>query len=107
MSSKTAVDPRYTELRWQKTRWTAQNCEAWIAGCADVFSAPLLAEFAAELHGYGSVVLDVSELDVADATFLRFLLRLRDPEQRTVRVTGARTHLKRLLDVTGLGYLFS
>ena len=107
MISKTSDDTRHTELRWLRIRWTEQNCEARVAGCADIFSAPALAELAAELHGYGNVVLDVSELDIADATFLRFLLRLREPGRRSVRVTGARAHLKRLLDVTGLGYVFS
>jgi len=107
MASKIADDPRYAELRWRKTRSTEQNCEAWIAGCADISSAPALAELAAELHHYSSVVLDVSELEVGDATFLRFLLRLGDQEHRIIRVTGARAHLKRLLEVTGLGSLFS
>jgi hypothetical protein len=93
-------------LRWEKTRWSEEMCEASIAGCSDIVSAPVLAELDAELRGYKSIVLDVSVLDVADATFLRFLLRLRDQEHRTIRVTGAGAHLRRLLEVTGLGSLF-
>jgi anti-anti-sigma regulatory factor len=107
MASETVDDPRDAQLRWRKTRSTGENCEASVAGCADIFSAPALAELAAELYRYSSVVLDVSELDLGDATFLRFLLRLREREHRTIRVTGARAHLKRLLEVTGLGSLFS
>jgi anti-anti-sigma regulatory factor len=94
-------------LRWEKTRWTDEICEAWIAGCADIISAPILAELSAELHGCRKVVLDVSALSVADATFLRFLLRLYEPGRRSVRVLGARNQLKRILEKTGLGNLFS
>jgi len=94
-------------LRWEKRRWTDELCEASIAGYADIESAPVLAQLVAELHDYRSVVLDVSALDVADATFLRFLLRLHEPGRRAVRVLGARAQLKRLLDGTGLGFLFS
>jgi anti-anti-sigma regulatory factor len=93
-------------LRWEMTRWNQATCEASLAGCADVASAPFLARLVAELSGYSSIVLDVSALSVADGTFLRFLLRLRDREHCTIRVIGARAHLKRLLDVTGLAYLF-
>jgi anti-anti-sigma regulatory factor len=102
-----AADPGYAELRWGKTRSSEETCEAWVAGCADIVSAPFLAQLVAELYAYSSVVLDVSALDVGDATFLRFLLGLRSPGRRTVRVVGARAHLKRLLEATGLGGLFS
>jgi anti-anti-sigma factor len=94
-------------LRWEKTRWTDETCEASIAGCADIVSAPMLAELVSELHGCTSIVLDVSALSVGDATFLRFLLRLHDPGRRSVRVLGAQAHLKRILETTGLGNLFS
>ena len=93
-------------LRWEKTRWSEEVCEASITGCSDIVSAPVLADLDAELRGYRSIVLDVSVLDVADATFLRFLLRLREQEHRTIRVTGAGAHLRRLLEVAGLGSLF-
>jgi anti-anti-sigma regulatory factor len=94
-------------LRWEKARSNEETCEASIAGCADVVSAPFLAQLVSELYNYSSVVLDASALDVADATFLRFLLRLREPGHRVIRVLGARARLKRLLDATGLGGLFS
>ena len=106
MALKTVDAPQDTELRWRKIRSTERNCKAKVAGCADVFSAHVLAELAAEVHGYGSVEFDVSELYVADATFLRFLLGLR-AGGRTVRVLGARAGLKRALEATGLGHLFS
>jgi hypothetical protein len=107
MISKAVDNQRYAELRWGKTRSSDEACEAWVAGCADIVSAPLLAELVAELRDYSSIVLNVSALGVADATFLGFLLRLRDQEHRTIRVIGARAHLKRLLDGTGLACLFS
>jgi anti-anti-sigma regulatory factor len=107
MISKSADAQRSAQLRWEKMRWSKEMCEAWIAGCADLESAPRLAELAAELHSYRSVVLEVSALDVGDATFLRFLLGLREPGRRTVRVLGARAQLKRLFEATGLGGLFS
>jgi anti-anti-sigma regulatory factor len=94
-------------LRWEKTRCTDETVEASIAGRADLVSAPFLEQLVAELQAYGRVVLDVSGLDVADATFLRFLFRLRRPGERAVTVLGARKQLKRLLDTTGLGVLFS
>lgn len=94
-------------LRWEKTRSTDETIEASIAGCADLVSAPFLEQLVAELHAYSRVILDVSGLDVADATFLRFLFSLRRPGQRAVRVLGARKQLKRLLDTTGLGALFT
>jgi hypothetical protein len=62
--------------------------------------------FVADLYACGSVVLDVSALDVADATFLGFLLGVRTPGRRSVRVVGNRAHLKRLLEATVLGGLF-
>ena len=95
------------DLHWEKSRWTEETCEARIAGCADVVSTAILGELAEELHDYRSVVLDVSALDVCDTTFMRFLLRLREPGRRAVRVLGARAQLKRLLETTGLGDLFA
>jgi hypothetical protein len=43
-------------LRWEKTRWTDETCEASIAGCADIVSAPILAELVSELHSCTSIV---------------------------------------------------
>jgi hypothetical protein len=97
----------HSALRWEKTRWTDKVCEALIAGCPDIISAPTLAELVTELHGCRSVVLEVSALSVADARFLRFLLRLHEPGRRSVRVLGARAHLKRILETTGLGSVLS
>jgi|ERR1700729_1896271 len=107
MTSGAAQCQQNGALRWEKTRWSEEVCEASIVGCADVVSAPFLAQLFTELYGYSSVILDVSALDVADATFLRFLLRLREPGHRVIRLLGARTQLKRLLEMTGLGGLFS
>jgi anti-anti-sigma factor len=82
-------------------------CEVRVAGTADLASAAALADLEANLRDYTFVALDVAELECADTTFLRFLLRLRSAPDRQVKLVRVSRRLQRLLDVTGLSALFA
>lgn len=80
-------------------------------GCADLPSAAALASLEAQLRDDTDVVLNVSDMDFADTTFLRFLVRLRpfphNENRRSITLVGVSPQLKRTLEITGLGRFFS
>ncbi len=86
------------------------SCRVAISGDVDLTSAPALAELERALVPASSVVLDVADMEYADTSFLRFLLRLKEHENKTERaaITLVRVsrRLRRVLEITGLHRLF-
>ena len=97
-------------LRWQ-VRPSHYGCRVTLAGSADLASWAAIRKLEKELRGYTGVILDVTDLEFADSTFFRFLLRLQSSSdasaQRDVRMVGVGRHLQRILEVTGLARMFS
>jgi anti-anti-sigma factor len=76
-----------------------------LTGCADLSAASLLGSLEAELRDATEIVLRVAELEFADTTFLRFLVRLRSsPEwsERRISLAGVTPGLKKVLEIAGL-----
>jgi anti-anti-sigma factor len=86
--------------------------EVFIAGSADLTSAPALEQLEKQLRNRHNVVINVAKLEFADTTFLRFLVRLRSRarEKRRptmVKLVGVGKHFERVLQITGLSKVFS
>ncbi len=56
------------------------------------------------------VVLDVSDVQYIDTTFLRFLLNLKHHankvDRSAVKIVGASAHIRRVLAIAGMSELF-
>jgi len=90
---------------------SASACVVSISGEVDLTCASELTTLEKELAEPDSIVFDVTGLEYADTTFLRFLLRLRahgNKSRRTaIRLVGVGRRLQRLFEVTGLSHLFA
>ena len=100
--------PFQSALRWERSHAGSGRCEIRLAGYADLSSASVLASLESQLREETSIVLHVAELEFADTTFLRFLLRLRSlsGQSRSVTLVGVTSRLMRILEVTGLSRIF-
>jgi anti-anti-sigma factor len=85
--------------------------EVYIAGSADLTSAPALEQLEKQLRDRSNIIINVAKLEFADTTFLRFLIRLRTRAREqghiNVKLIGVGKHLQRVLEITGLSKLFS
>jgi anti-anti-sigma factor len=82
-----------------------------LSGDIDLASAGALSLLEKRLDGRENIVFDVAGLDHFDATFLRFLVRLRNhvakERSAAVEIVGVKPNLRRILEITGLVRMFS
>lgn len=89
----------------------AREVQVKLCGEIDISSAGELSRMGEQLLEPERVIFDVSGLEYADTTFLRFLIHLRNHTNKTqsgaVKLVGVSRRLRRILDVTGLSHLFA
>ena len=90
---------------------TEQMSLVKLSGDIDIASAGTLFRLEKKLAGRDNIVFDVAELEYVDATFLGFLMRLKQHghlnESTTIELVGAKSNLRRILEVTGLKNVFA
>ncbi len=81
-----------------------------LSGDIDITCGPELSRLAKRLVDSDAIIIDVSDVDYVDTTFLRFLLRLRRYATKTdraaIKVVGVKQRLKRIFEITGFMRLF-
>ncbi len=81
-----------------------------LSGDIDIASAGTLLRLEKRLAGRENIVFDVADLDFVDATFLGFLMRLKERASKerstNIELLGAKPNLRRILQVTGLNHVF-
>jgi anti-anti-sigma factor len=94
-----------------ETNLLATPCIVRIGGDVDLSCMPALAELEKKLVAPSAVVMDVADLEYADTSFLRFLLRLKKHENKAqrdaIRLVRVNRRLRRLLEITGLSRVFA
>jgi anti-anti-sigma factor len=98
-----------TSLRWEAIPYGDDTCVAYLSGSVDIASANDLAALEGVLKNYESLVFYVKDLNFADTTFLRFLMRLRQAQHhysRRVEIVDASPQLRRVLNITGMNRHF-
>jgi len=92
-------------MKWVKSN-SATCCLVTVMGDADVTSYRALLALEEDVRDFPYLVLDVAEMDFADTTFLRFLMRVltyaRERSGGSLHLVGVNRHLQRVLEVTGL-----
>jgi anti-anti-sigma factor len=82
-----------------------------IGGDVDITCMPALAKLEEKLTAPSQVVVDVADLQYADTSFLRFLLRLKKHENKSapqaIKLVRVNRRLQRLLEITGLSRTFT
>lgn len=81
-----------------------------MSGDIDITCGPELIRLEKRLVKSDFVIIDVSNVDYVDTTFLRFLLKLRRHENKSehsaIKVIGVGHRLRRIFEITGLTRLF-
>ena len=81
-----------------------------LSGDIDMLCGQQLSKLEKRLSKRDCVVIDVSQVEHVDTTFLRFLRRLKDQpnkkQRSAIKIVGLSKHLRRIFEITGFSSVF-